>query len=46
MKPITFQKLSKTGLKRIANTVIQLAETEQLQAHANAIKVRLKNEYK
>lgn len=42
MKPITFQKLSKMGLKRIANTVIQLAETEQLQAHANAIKVRLK----
>lgn len=42
MKPITFQKLSKNGLKRIADTIIRLAETEEMQAHANAVKVRLK----
>jgi len=41
MKSITFQKLSKDGLKKIAQTVITLAEVEKLQAHANAIKIRL-----
>ncbi|MDH7605780.1 MAG: histidinol dehydrogenase [Melioribacter sp.] len=41
MKSITFQKLSKDGLKKIAQTVITLAEVEELQAHANAIKIRL-----
>lgn len=41
MKAITFQKLSKQGLKNISDTVITLAETENLQAHANAIKIRL-----
>ncbi len=42
MKPLTFQTLSKYGLKRIAPAVIKMAEEEKLQAHANAIKVRLK----
>jgi len=41
MKSITFQKLSKDGLKKIAQTVITLTEVEKLQAHANAIKIRL-----
>lgn len=41
MKSITFQKLSKDGLEKIARTVITLAEVEELQAHANAIKIRL-----
>lgn len=40
MKPITFQTLSKNGLKEISNSVITLAETEGLQAHANAVKIR------
>ncbi|MBI9072327.1 MAG: histidinol dehydrogenase [Melioribacteraceae bacterium] len=44
MKAITFQKLSKDGLKNIADTVITLAEVEKLDAHANAVKVRLENE--
>lgn len=43
MKGITFQELSKEGLKNISKTVIQLAETENLQAHANAVKIRMKN---
>jgi histidinol dehydrogenase len=41
MKAITFQKLSKKGLKNISAVVINLAETEKLQAHANAVKIRL-----
>lgn len=42
MKAITFQKLSKKGLRNISQTVIKMAETEKLDAHANAVKVRLK----
>ena len=41
-KIITFQSLNKEGLEAIANTVITMAEEEQLHAHANAIKLRLK----
>ena len=42
-KKITFQKLSETGLKNIAQTVQTMAEAEGLQAHANAITIRLKD---
>ena len=45
MKPITFQQLTKQGLKNISQTVIQLAETEKLEAHANAVRVRINNGY-
>lgn len=41
MKGITFQKLTKKGLANISKTVVELAETEKLQAHANAVKIRL-----
>jgi len=41
MKGITFQELTKTGLKNISKTVITLAESEKLQAHANAVKIRI-----
>ena len=41
MKKITYQKLSKEGLQNIAPTVIEMAEAEGLQAHAEAVKVRL-----
>lgn len=41
VKKITFQKLSKPGLECIGDTVIRMAEAEGLQAHANAVKVRL-----
>lgn len=43
MKSITFQKLSKKGLQNISGTVIKMAEAEKLDAHANAVKVRLEN---
>lgn len=41
VKKITMQKLSQKGLQRIANTVVQMAEAEGLDAHANAVKVRM-----
>ncbi len=41
MKGITFQELSREGLKNISKSVIELANTEKLQAHANAVKIRL-----
>ena len=42
VKKITFQRLDTEGVKNIAATVIAMAEAEQLQAHANAVKVRLR----
>ncbi|WP_447640144.1 MULTISPECIES: histidinol dehydrogenase [Chitinophagaceae] len=44
VKKITFQKLTESGLRNIANTVIEMAEAEGLKAHANAVRVRLKDE--
>jgi len=41
VKKITFQQLSREGLQNISKTVIAMAEAEGLQAHANAVKVRL-----
>lgn len=41
MKSITFQQLSREGLEAIAPVTIALAETEGLDAHANAVKVRI-----
>ncbi|TXC81481.1 histidinol dehydrogenase [Luteibaculum oceani] len=40
-RKITFQKLSKEGLGNLSSTVICMAENEGLQAHANAVKIRL-----
>lgn len=41
VKKITVQQLSKEGLNNIASTVIHMAEAEGLEAHANAVRVRL-----
>ena len=43
VKKITFQKLSKQGLKNIGETVELMAEAEQLTAHKNAVSIRLKD---
>lgn len=40
-KKITFQQLTKDGLLNIAKTVTTMAEAEGLQAHSNAVKIRL-----
>jgi histidinol dehydrogenase len=42
MKGVTFQSITKRGLKNLSESVITLAETESLQAHAEAVKIRLK----
>jgi histidinol dehydrogenase len=41
VKKITYQKLSKGGLDAIAATVITMAAAEGLDAHANAVRIRL-----
>jgi len=43
IKKITFQKLTKEGLQHIGKTVETMAEAEGLEAHANAVRVRLSN---
>ncbi len=43
VKKITFQQLTETGLKNIAQTVIQMATGEQLEAHAQAVAIRVKD---
>ena len=40
-KKITFQQLSKEGLQNISKAVTTLADAEGLQAHANAVSIRL-----
>ena len=42
-KSITFQKISKNGILNIGNTIELMAEAEGLQAHKNAVSIRLKD---
>lgn len=41
MHAITYQELTQEGLHRLGNTIIHMAEAEGLDAHANAVKIRL-----
>lgn len=43
VKKISFQKLSRQGLKKIGKAIELMAEAEGLQAHKNAVTLRLKN---
>lgn len=43
VKKITYQKLSKEGINNIGPAIELMAEAEGLQAHKNAVTVRLKN---
>ena len=43
VKKITYQKLSKEGLANIGKTVELMAKAEGLNAHANAVSIRLRN---
>jgi histidinol dehydrogenase len=43
MKSMTFQKISEEGIKSIGNAIELMAEAEGLQAHKNAVTLRLKN---
>ncbi len=42
MKSMTFQKISSSGISKIGNAIEQMAEAEGLQAHKNAVTLRLK----
>jgi len=42
VKKITFQQLTQQGLQNIGRTVELMAEAEGLEAHANAVRVRMK----
>lgn len=41
VKKITFQQLTREGIRGLGPAVIQMAEAEGLQAHANAVRVRM-----
>lgn len=41
-KAITFQKISKSGIQNIGNAIELMSEAEGLQAHKNAVSIRLK----
>lgn len=42
-KSVTFQKISKEGIQNIGNAIELMAEAEGLQAHKNAVTLRLKS---
>ncbi len=43
MKSMTFQKISETGIQEIGKAIELMAEAEGLQAHKNAVTLRLKS---
>ena len=42
-KSITFQEITKTGIQKIGSSIELMAEAEGLQAHKNAVTLRLKD---
>lgn len=42
-RKITFQNLTEDGIRSIGHTVVTMAENEQLEAHANAMRLRIKS---
>lgn len=45
VKKITFQHITRQGLEYLGPTIMKMAEGEELQAHSNAVKTRLKKEH-
>ncbi|WP_313099593.1 histidinol dehydrogenase [Epilithonimonas sp.] len=43
VKKITFQNITKTGIKNLGKTIELMAEAEELMAHKNAVSIRLKS---
>lgn len=41
IRKITYQELTRKGLEALGGTIVSMAEAEGLQAHANAVKIRL-----
>ncbi|HZK68491.1 MAG TPA: histidinol dehydrogenase [Paludibacter sp.] len=44
IRKVTFQQITQEGLTNLSNAIILMAESEELQAHSNAVKVRLQEE--
>ena len=44
IRKVTFQQISKEGLTNLSNAITLMAENEELQAHSNAVKIRLQIE--
>jgi histidinol dehydrogenase len=44
IRKVTFQQITQEGLTNLSNAIILMAESEELQAHSNAVKVRLNEE--
>lgn len=42
-RKITFQNLTEDGIRSIGHAVVTMAENEQLEAHANAMRLRIKS---
>ena len=42
VKKITFQKVTSSGIQNLGKTIELMAEAEQLEAHKNAVSIRLK----
>jgi histidinol dehydrogenase len=42
IRKVTFQQISPEGLQLLGKTIITMAEAEGLDAHANAVKIRIK----
>ncbi len=45
VKKITFQHITRQGLEYLSPTIMKMAESEELQAHSNAVNTRLKKEH-
>ena len=43
VKKISFQKITREGLQNLGKTIEVMAENEELNAHKNAVSIRLKN---
>jgi len=41
IKRITFQEVTQTGLKNLSKVIMRMAQQEQLEAHKNAVKIRM-----
>lgn len=41
VKKITVQHITQAGIKNLGKTIIEMAEAESLNAHANAVKIRM-----
>lgn len=44
IRKVTFQQITQEGLTNLSNAIILMAESEELMAHSNAVKIRLNEE--